>query len=86
MSGIEEIAGLVMAIEELKPAVEKAVPILLSMGPSFVPLIESAADLNVDITDRMIKRYMKIGYAKSEAVKLTMWNKQQVLQNMKSNK
>lgn len=82
---IEDIAMLVSAMEEFEPVVEQSVPSIMKMGKSIKPIFNALVDYQVETTNRAIMKYMGLGYSKEEAIRLTMWNKQNVVDSIKMN-
>jgi len=82
MGTATEMAEILAAVDEIKPIIEKALPAILELGSLTKPIVEKLCGLNVEMTHRMIRGYIELGYERHEALTLAMWNKQTMFKVM----
>lgn len=76
----EDLLSVASSINEIKVLFDNALPKVLELSADLRPGLESFVDFQVEMTDRAIKKYVKLGYTKKEAITLVLYNKQSLLQ------
>lgn len=76
-----ETAELLAAINEIKPIIEKALPVLSEVGTLVKPVVEGLCDFKVELTDRMVNDYVSREYTREEAIALVI-NDMQMMSNI----
>lgn len=83
MGTTSELVELIAVIEEFGPIVEKAVPLVMSMAKDCKPIMDGLMAYQVEATHSTIVAYEKLGYTRKQAMQLTMWNKQVMVDSFK---